>query len=200
MSDYTNFCWDDVKASNFLEVEGFFTFVVKEIKLGMSSDANGKVAKKMATLFYEVVEPTDYAGQKLSDRLTFGNDTDPRADNPETLKASIGAQNLKRLHEAAGIKGIKGDVEGALKAALQTRFVGQVKKSKSPDGRENFNVKGYYPVGSGAATLAPKSAAPAPKPIEATMTCGECGVSVLGSKYMTHVRTEHGVGGSEDGE
>lgn len=86
-------------------------------------------------LMYEgivrVVEPVAFAGAPLYENFVIGSDTDPQADDPHTLKESVGLKILKTIFVACGMS-LARDLDVMTQQAAGQRFLASIYTKVEP--------------------------------------------------------------------
>ena len=87
-----------------------YKVAVADIEDGFSSGGN-----RMLTIYFEVTEPVQYAGLKVKNWYVIGSPSDPNAEDPNFVKATIGASDLKKLTRACGVPPVTMTLEEMIK-------------------------------------------------------------------------------------
>lgn len=97
-------------------------------------------------LMYEgivrVVEPVAFAGAPLYENFVIGNDTDPQADDPRTLKESTGLKILKTIFVACGMP-LARDLDVMAQQATGQRFLASIYTKVEPPMNKDGTVNAY---------------------------------------------------------
>jgi hypothetical protein len=200
--------WDSIGDGGTL-ISGMITFLVEDIQETVTAAKEGRPGgNKMYVATFKATEPTAYAGTLLKDWFAIGNDRDPKADDPETWKRSIGASRLKRLFQVTHIT-MKKDIDENIAACIGQSFVGNTieevddgRRNPQFSGRRRSKIVRMYPVGmapmpiAGASAPAPV-APPPPKPVPVrvaaplTSVCPYCPEIVQRDQAMAHIAKMH---------
>jgi len=181
---------------------------VEDIQETVTAARDGRPGgNRMYVATFKATAPAHYAGTSMKDWYAIGNDHDPKADNPETWKSSIGASRLKRLFGVTHITMSK-DVDENIAACIGQSFVANVIEEVD-DGRRGSQFAGQrrskivrmYAVGAAPMPIAGASTAPiapAPSkppvvraPVSLTSVCPYCSEVIERSAAMEHMAAKH---------
>lgn len=174
----------------------------------------------MYEMTFEVQEPAQYAGVTKKDWYVIGNDEDPKGEQADTWRNSIGMKRLKRLVRATMVPETS-DMDVLADRLTGQKFIAVIdqrldtnpKNDKFKDSKTNV-IRELHPVGtmspkliaggSDAVLEAPTPTAPAPVSVSAaapkpaskvtaatTLACPYCGETMARAAYGEHRRTRH---------
>lgn len=180
--------------------DGYYLFSVEDVSPMKPKEGEEEKFKVGLIVRLAVQEPEVDKGMQQFTRFYLGSDTDPLAQNPETLKRSRAFSQFKGLIRAAGLPDSM-SVGQAIAALKGQRVVGKVRKTVSKTtGGEFVNVNDFYSptakeaslVGSAiGATINNPSMVRIPTPIgvptNGNVTCGQCNESVPRSEIGAHM-------------
>lgn len=203
--------FDDVPDGQLLPA-GVYLMAVDSIE----ETSTKEVGKLMYKLMYQVQEPKEYDGVPFPDYYVIGSNEDPKANEPETWKDSIGFKRFKRLARATQVP-FTNDMEQLIERLCGQKFIAVISQeldqnprdpkfanSKKNRIKETHQIGAMNPRisgGSDAVVAAPTAplapAPPAPKPAakvttaSSTLSCPYCQETMPRAAYGDHRRAKH---------
>lgn len=127
-------------------------------------EKSSKSGKLMYLLTFEIMEPAEYAGQKLFEYFVIGSDEDPDGAEEATWNKAVGAQRMKQVLKKSQVP-MDTDMDNIAAAAVQSQqvinVIQQVDEEGEYKGTIRNRIRGFYGLGEKEVGV---TAAEAPKP------------------------------------
>lgn len=121
-----NMDWDSVPDQTIFP-DGPYTVAIEE--LGPEANKSGKLMYKVEL---RVQGPKAFANMPIYENFVFGSDDDLEADDPETVKKSIGARRMKTMFKAAQVP-FAADMDEMCANAKGNQLIVVLSQQKEPE-------------------------------------------------------------------
>lgn len=145
--------------------DGVYLLEVSDVDDG---ETRNEPKRRMFTAQLEIIEPKEFAGMSLWERFTVGNEEDPNGEDPDQLRRSAGARNLRRFYKTMGLDVDNADYDQLADGARGQRIVARVEIETDNDpnsayyNQQQNRIKRWFQPGEKEIALDPAApAAPA---------------------------------------